>query len=344
MVKKKVKKKKVEDKIKNDFYSFQKKINRLEGIRRELNSLQAKGDTMGLEKEVHILRARLKDVNALPELERNIKNLRSKIMKRKGINKNSNINFKFQLHNRVHQYLEKQKFKQEKQINLKMKGMQRSLGKEHKLYEELKKKLIDKKEKIQALRKRNKFLIENRNKIKSQENLKLQRENRLLIERHKKDMQKLKDRLRKNSNSQNFPPDTILIATGKIKKHWIDFEAYDNGKKGILIHADLIIENNVGSQNAVYVFFYNQDGSAIKTRNPRYSSRDGELMAFSGIITAKYSVSNVADCKIFVPIEEIKTPSGKTQINLVLYLVDLSEGIEKPKVLDKQEHIIAIMN
>src|SRR3989344_944366 len=350
-----MKKKKVEEKIKKDFYSFQKKINRLEEIKRELNSLQARGDTKGFEKEVHILRSRLKDVHALPELERNIKNLRLKIINKKKINKKLNVNLKSQLHNRMHKYISKQKTKQERKINSKMREMQHSLEKEHKLYEELRQKVMDQKDKIETLRRRNSSLIENQNKIKSQEVLKLKKENKLLIDKHKREMQILKDNIRKNSNRQNISLNTAegynnyaerssLIASGKIEKYWVDFESYKDGKNGVLIHVDLRIENNVGSQNAVYAFFYNQDGSALKTNNLKYSSRKGQLMAFSGIITAKYQVDNIPDCKIFIPIEEIRAPSGKTQINLILYLVDLSQGVEKPRVLDKQKYPIVIAN
>ena len=350
-----MKKKKVEEKIKKDFYSFQKKINRLEEIKRELNSLQARGDTKGFEKEVHILRSRLKDVHALPELERNMRSLRSKIINKRKVDKKLEVNLKSQLHNKMYQYIKKQKNKQERQINSKIREMQYSLEKENKLYEELKQKVINRKNKVEALRKKNRYLLENQNKIKNPRVLKLQKENKLLIDKHKKEMRILRDKLRKNFNRKNISSNTTksynnsaersnLIESGKIEKYWADLESYKDGKKGILMHVDLRIENNMGSQNAVYAFFYNQDGSALKTNNLKYSSKNGQLMAFSGIITAKYRVDNIPDCKIFIPIEEIKTPSGKTQINLILYLVDLSQGVEKPRVLDKQKYPIVIAN
>ncbi|MEK6891120.1 MAG: hypothetical protein AABX03_03190 [Nanoarchaeota archaeon] len=84
-------KKKKEEKLKKDFYTFQKKINRLEEIRREVNSLQSQGYAKGFEKEVSILKSRLKDVEALPELERNIKNLRLKIIKKREVKKSSPV-------------------------------------------------------------------------------------------------------------------------------------------------------------------------------------------------------------------------------------------------------------
>ena len=61
--KKKVKRTRVV-KTKKEFYNFQRKINRLEQIRRELNSL----DTRGFKKEVSIVRG-LKSKDKIVKLE-----------------------------------------------------------------------------------------------------------------------------------------------------------------------------------------------------------------------------------------------------------------------------------
>lgn len=75
----KKKTKKAKKVLEKDFYSFQDKIARLEAIRQELQKL----DTRGFEKEVNVIKARLKDTRALPELERSMKLLREKILKKK---------------------------------------------------------------------------------------------------------------------------------------------------------------------------------------------------------------------------------------------------------------------
>lgn len=64
--------------IKREFDAFASKIARLESLKQELNVL----DTKGFESEVKLIRARLKDVNAIPDIERDIGVLREKIKNR----------------------------------------------------------------------------------------------------------------------------------------------------------------------------------------------------------------------------------------------------------------------
>lgn len=65
----------VEKGVKAEFEALASRISRLEALRDELDAL----DTRGFESDVHLMRARLKDVSALPELERAMVELRRKI-------------------------------------------------------------------------------------------------------------------------------------------------------------------------------------------------------------------------------------------------------------------------
>ena len=80
-----------EDKLRKKFYGFQKKIDRLEEFKHELLSLEGKGLTKGFEKEVSIIRSRLKDVTALPQLEKRMNLLRKNIRSKKEVKKKSPI-------------------------------------------------------------------------------------------------------------------------------------------------------------------------------------------------------------------------------------------------------------
>tara|TARA_Y100000034_G_scaffold103241_1_gene128620 strand:+ start:1264 stop:3156 length:1893 start_codon:yes stop_codon:yes gene_type:complete len=82
-VKKSVSRVDSEKKLRGKFYSFQKKVNRLEELKHELSSLQNAGYTKGFEKEVAIIRSRLKDTTAIPEVEKRIRALRAAIRKKK---------------------------------------------------------------------------------------------------------------------------------------------------------------------------------------------------------------------------------------------------------------------
>lgn len=77
--------KKKEEKLRKDFYSFQSKVNTLEEIRNELKEL----DTRGFEKEVSIIKSRLKDTTAIPELEKLMTDLRRKILNKRPVKRKS---------------------------------------------------------------------------------------------------------------------------------------------------------------------------------------------------------------------------------------------------------------
>lgn len=68
-------KKSDKNEIKKEFDEFASKIAQLESIRHELDSL----DTRGFETEVKLIRSSLKDVNAIPQLRRELNNLKEKI-------------------------------------------------------------------------------------------------------------------------------------------------------------------------------------------------------------------------------------------------------------------------
>ena len=61
--------------VKKDFDEFAQKVAKLEAMKEELNVLDAKG----FEKEVKVIRSRLKDVNAIPQIRNEIDSLRKKI-------------------------------------------------------------------------------------------------------------------------------------------------------------------------------------------------------------------------------------------------------------------------
>lgn len=64
--------------VKKEFEEFAKRVAKLEALRGELNAL----DSKGFESDAGVIRARLKDVNAISEISREIKRLRRKIEER----------------------------------------------------------------------------------------------------------------------------------------------------------------------------------------------------------------------------------------------------------------------
>ena len=91
-MKKHAKKSKIsEDKLKNDFYSFQSKINKLEEIKREINFLESKGLTRDFEKEAALIKSRLKDTNSVNQITKQFGDLREMIFKKHLVKKQSPV-------------------------------------------------------------------------------------------------------------------------------------------------------------------------------------------------------------------------------------------------------------
>ena len=82
-------KKESDEKLRKEFYSFQSKVNKLEEIKHELEVLTSKNLTKGLEKEVSIIKSRLKDTTAIPELDKLMKELRQKVLNKREVKKKS---------------------------------------------------------------------------------------------------------------------------------------------------------------------------------------------------------------------------------------------------------------
>ncbi len=66
------------NKIKEEFESLARKIEQLKAFEKQLNSIPAKG----FEKEVFVIKAKLKDINEIPEIGRLLKDLEHKIIKK----------------------------------------------------------------------------------------------------------------------------------------------------------------------------------------------------------------------------------------------------------------------
>jgi hypothetical protein len=75
MAKKSVKKISKKGNVKKEFTNFADKISKLESLRHELDAL----DTRGFKTEIKLIKSKLKDINAIPEIKRDIDSLRLKI-------------------------------------------------------------------------------------------------------------------------------------------------------------------------------------------------------------------------------------------------------------------------
>lgn len=223
---------KKEDKLKREFYSFQNKIDKLEEIKRELSAL----NTRGFEKEVNLIKSRLKDTSALPEIEKLMKQLRSKILNKKEVKKKSplkkiqsgfleiadtNLELKKEIANlkeSINTKLDK-KTRVDSGLNLTVDEGFHNFVDNIKL--ELAEKLKSKENELNNKLKQDIYLrrreLENKYKL-MQENLKKEYDSKLNIGLKKEIEKKFEDELKKKFNEERSKIDLEYVS--KIKNHY----------------------------------------------------------------------------------------------------------------------------
>ena len=65
-----------EEEVKEEFDDFARKVSKMESLKDELEAM----DTTGFEKEVRVIRAKMKNVDSTSEVERDIDKLKEKIL------------------------------------------------------------------------------------------------------------------------------------------------------------------------------------------------------------------------------------------------------------------------
>ena len=83
--------------------------------------------------------------------------------------------------------------------------------------------------------------------------------------------------------------------SANIERVWVDYNEYNNGYKGMLIHVEFTTENLLGKTVYVYAYFYQSDN-----QTPLHNQY-GDKLYFYGTGSPSYKSARFGDFKIFVP-------------------------------------------
>jgi hypothetical protein len=113
----------------------------------------------------------------------------------------------------------------------------------------------------------------------------------------------------------------------KIDKIWIDQNQNRNDQNGIVIHANVVVNNRKDNRLMFCCYFYDKNGNQLKTTNSTYASSDGYLIAYY-YDTPQYDNTRWSDMPLFVPYSVFPQVSGKSDYYLMYYVRDPSKNFE----------------
>jgi len=102
-------------------------------------------------------------------------------------------------------------------------------------------------------------------------------------------------------------------ADAKLDKLWIDYNVVQDGKNGMLIHANFTAINLKDMECYLAVYFAKKNGEKIEGKNTGFQSKGGQLAVYKKIKPA-YAEEVYTDMQVFRPYDEINL--GKSLCDL----------------------------
>lgn len=115
-----------------------------------------------------------------------------------------------------------------------------------------------------------------------------------------------------NGNNRNNST-TSTDVSAKFKRTWLEMNVYQDGVKGLRIHANFDVHNARGKKLQLDCFFFDAYGNPLIDQNDRYYSGSGQVMTGTSFIP-KYDSSNYSDLSVFIPYTELHLPSGYYEV------------------------------
>jgi hypothetical protein len=99
-------------------------------------------------------------------------------------------------------------------------------------------------------------------------------------------------------------------ASGTINKIWAEYNVIVDGVYGMKIHVSFAVSSMVNIQGSCAVYFYLEDGNALKDSNGLYATTNGTV-ATSVMFIPAYENSTYSDFVLFMPYSELHLSSER---------------------------------
>jgi len=114
---------------------------------------------------------------------------------------------------------------------------------------------------------------------------------------------------------------------GTFNKVWVEHSVMNDGKKGMRIHANFTIKNNLNVQCRFVARFYKQDGTPLRAGDDSgYRAGGGDLGVLDEF-KPHYNQAEYGDVSLFLPYRELRiTEPGIHPLKFVLFLERETHG------------------
>lgn len=109
-------------------------------------------------------------------------------------------------------------------------------------------------------------------------------------------------------------PDTKKI-TATYKDMWVDYDVYEDNKKGMRIHAKFSVSNMKGTEGYLAFYFEKKDGERLKSTTTGFKSTSGQLAVYK-LINPAYESTDYNDLAVFIPYSVFDLPTGKNDLKI----------------------------
>lgn len=114
----------------------------------------------------------------------------------------------------------------------------------------------------------------------------------------------------------------------------IEHNVIKDGVNGLKIHLDCFFLRCKGQKLKAIVYFQQPKGTCLKSKNTKYSNKNGDVCA-SAIITPSKDISRFKDISIFMPLDAINMKKGKLTYYCDIKIIHLATG----KIINRDSYL-----
>lgn len=116
--------------------------------------------------------------------------------------------------------------------------------------------------------------------------------------------------------------------SGNVENVWVDYDQWQNGKKGMLIHVKFTVDGMRGREGKCVAYFKYEGGDFLKDYNNDYGTTGGQVCCPDSF-TPNYDSTRFSDFRLFMPYDELHMAKGKYDLafHILIYDQDTQEDI-----------------
>ena len=114
--------------------------------------------------------------------------------------------------------------------------------------------------------------------------------------------------------------------TATFKDLWVDFDVFENGEKGMRIHAKFSVSSMKNIDGYLACYFEKKDGTRLTSDNSTYRSKTGQLAVYK-LITPAYDKADYDDMSVFIPYSVFEFTPGRNDLKIDADLIHKEGGM-----------------